>query len=313
MNTERLYRFPARAIGRELPRAWYWQQGKDEKLVVTYPAWDGSALKLSWHVIDLNTLSARKEEIALESTLNIDSLQLTCDVTTDTWLLADLEFGFGNPESRNAATNDYLVLRAIRTDESGQVLTTHWLFDDPANDMAGMGPLLLVESSDATGWLLYVKQEQDDLSVEICRVQITLLSGQMNHSVVDYARAALYCWKRPAWMLLSCGMRSGELLKEKEMDYGRSLQWHFSLMGGKNETSTPWLYHFERSIEATTSDDVRTGLLIVSAAAIAGSERPENGLPTFVVGMIMMNAQHKLDEKYRVMTKTNIIAHGSLK
>jgi len=307
MDTETLYRFPVKVTGRELPRAWYWQRGKDEKFVVAYSAWDGSSLTLIWTVIDLNIISVKKVEIALESALSIESLQLAYHAMTDTWLLADLEFGFGNPESRNTTTNDYLVLRAIRNDESGQVLTSHRLFDDPANDMAVMGPLLTLESSDETSWLIYVKQEQDNLGAEVCRVQITFSSGQVKHSIVDHVRIALYCWRDPAWILLSCGLSSGEFMEDKGIEYRRSLQWRLSLMGKKNETSTPWLHHFERGIAETTDDDLRAGPLVASAAAIEGPTRSESGLSTFVVGTIMMNTRDNPDEKYRITAKTNIL------
>lgn len=315
MNTELLYRLPARAIGRELPHAWYWQHRKDEKLVVTYPAWNGNSCMLIWTVIDLDTLSARKEEITLESTLNIDSLQLTCDATTDIWLLADLEFGFGNPESRNTATNDYRVLRAIRNDESGRVLTSHWLFDDPANAMATIGPLLTLEAEHGLCRMMYLKPEQDYIATTaVALAEISLADGQINHTVLDFAESVLLCKGKDMTLMLSCApeVLTGELLAKMQREYDFSTyEWLYLLSGGRDYTETRWQHYLERGIavdkRAVPVDDLITGPLVVSAAAIAGPERPENRLPIFVVGMIMMNAQHKIDEKYRITAKTNII------
>ena len=316
MNAEIVYHLPGKAPQRKLPRAYYWQRSERDKLIVAYASQNKKDTSitpmLTWATIDLHTNSVQEQEILFisddtQSPIDVETLQLAYDEMENVWLLGILEF-------QSAIAEYHLVLRAIHKDRNRQIEAFHILFDDPANDMAAIGPLLMLETENGLCYMMYLKPEQDYIATTtVALAEIPLAGGQINHTVIDFAESALVCKGKDMILMLSCTpeILTGELLAkmQKEYDYS-TYEWLYLLSGGKEYAEASWLHYLERGIpvdkRAVPVDDLITGQLVLSATAIAGPERPENGLPTFVASMIMMNAQHKPDEKYRITAKTNI-------
>jgi len=315
MKAEIAHRFPTKIPQKKLPHAYYWQ--RSDRLIVAYASQKKKAVDiapmLTWVTIDLHTDSVQEQEIPFIlddalSPIHIKTLQLACGETENVWLLGTLEF--------QAATSRYhLVLRAIHRDRYRQNEAFHILFDDPANDMAAIGPLLTLEAEHGMCRMMYLKPEQDYIATTaVALAEIPLAGGQINYTVLDFAESVLLCKGKDITFMLSCApeVLTGEMLEKMQREYDYSTyEWLYSLSGGGDYTEAArWLHYLERGISvekrAVPVDDLISGSLVVSAAAIAGPKRPENGMPTFVASMIMMNAQQKPDERYRITVKTNI-------
>lgn len=317
MNTEIAYRFPIKAPQRKLPRAYYWQRSERDKLIVAYVSQNKNDTSitpmLTWATIDLHRGSVQEQDIPFisgdtQSLFDIEALQLVYNEMENFWLLGTLEFWV-------TSARYHLVLRAIYRDRNHQNEIFRLLFDDPANEMAAIGPLLTLETEHGICRMMYLKPEEDYIATtEVALVEIPIAGGPINYAVIDFAESALVCRGKDTTFMLSCTpeVLTGEMLEKMQRQYDFSTyEWLYLLSGGRDYTEARWQHYLERGIavdkRATPVDDLITGPMVVSAAAIAGPERPENGLSTFVVGMIMMNTQNNTDEKYRITAKKKIL------
>lgn len=316
MNAEIVHHFPAKVLQRKLPRAYSWQRRGRDRLIVAYASQSkkhvGIESLLTWATIDLHTNSVQEQEIPfisddIPSPIDVETLQLVYNEMENIWIFGTLEF-------QAAAASHHLVLRAFHGDRNHQKEIFHLLFDDPANDMAAIGPLLTLETENGICRMMYLKPEEDYIATTaVVLAEITLAGGEINHTMINFAESALLCKGKVTTFMLSCTpeVLTGEILEKLQRQYDYSTyEWLYLLSGGREYTEASWQHYLGRGIpvdkRAAPADDLITGLLLPSAAAIAGPEQPENGLPTFVVGMIMMNAQQKHEEKYRITAKTNI-------
>lgn len=309
-----LFRFPVKAIKRKLPHAWDWKREQYGELIFVYTTRkkhkSNDALVLIWNAIDLQGIKIHEQDTFLafddssQSSIEIESLQLVYNALAHAWLLGGLEF-------QNATMRFHIVLRIIR--EAEKLLGISQLFDDPANDMAAIGPLLMLETSNDVCRLAYLKPGIDDVSTpEIVSLKLIVTGNQVDRSTVNFAESALICKGKNAGITLLCRSEAGASAKNivKVFDFP-TYEWHFLLTGGADYSDNHWQYDLETGLPVNNRivplDDLFLGPLVVSAAAIEGPKRRDNGLSTFVVGMIMMNTLDNPNEKYRITPKRAIL------
>ena len=189
MDVQVLYRFPITAPKRELPRAWLFQEGSDGILVVAYISnkvqLSPFSCSLSFLLLDLKSKTILKEVTTSYPLTDIEALHLAYDPTTMTWVIADLEF--------QDATGSYHIVVRILHDESGQPVLTDPIFDEPARDMAPIGPILALHASNNSCRLMYRKSDIDCSSTpeKICLERIDIATQQAEQSIEGYAESAL--------------------------------------------------------------------------------------------------------------------------
>ena len=82
----------------------------------------------------------------------------------------------------------------ILHNESGQLVLTDPIFDEPANDMAPIGPILALQASNNSCKLMYRKSDIDRSSTpEICLERIDVATQQAEQSIEECAESALLC------------------------------------------------------------------------------------------------------------------------
>jgi hypothetical protein len=291
MQIELLYPFPEKMIGRNIARAWHWYQEKS-MIALTYVS-DMSEIyplksSLSFLLFDVEArrhLSLTTFSIAR---VNIEALQLTYHVTTQTWIVGSLELQMDS-------SSYHIVIRALRqhTHEPGMSLTT--LFDEPANGEAPIGPILALYTQDNTCIALYRKPAIDfSAETEIRRIQIDLSTGQIASSLKQFADSALVSHHHTASLLLALEPQWSERAQQtggsadswglsltNYDEYFNSEQWYYRPLIQQYAGSCP-LLQAESDFE----------WLGVNATVIAGPPLLSPDQPTIVIGATIMDIFH---------------------
>ncbi len=293
MNVQVLYRFPVSALQRRLPRSWLVQEGSGGLLAVAYvsdrvPTTPFSC-SLSWHLFDMATRSLVKEGRAPHLLTDIDVLHLAYDAPIATWIVGSLEF-------RDDTSSFHAVVRLLREDENGQAVLSAPIFDDPANEMAPIGPIYALQASGKRCTLLYSKPDLDCVSTpEICLGQIDLTTGHVEHSIKDGADSALTCHQEDSALLLSLVPRMEEAAQEGQAGFtGVTHYWGFSVTGYSRDFHTEnWYHDLDLHLPAGRSPVLQGNSdfewLGINAAAIPGPFLTETGQQTYIVGITMMD------------------------
>jgi len=293
MTVQVLYRFPVSALQRELPCSWLLQEGNGGLLAV---ACCGNLVStapftgtLSWYLLDIATRSLVKEARAPHLLTDIDALHLAHDAPTATWVVGSLEF-------LDDTFSSHALVRLIREDENGQAMLSAPLFDDPANDMAPIGPIFALQASGKRCTLLYSKPDIDCVSTPaICLGQIDLTTGHVEQSIIAYADSALACYQEDSALLLLLVPRVGNASQEGQAVFtGVTHYWGFSVAGYSRDFHIEnWYHDLDLRLPAGQSPVLQGNSdfewLGINAAAIPGPFLAEKGQETFVVGITMMD------------------------
>jgi hypothetical protein len=292
MNVQMLYRFPVTAEKGKLPHAWFLLE-KSNRLAVVYVSdkvrTDPCSCSLSFLLLDPHTGSVLKEVTVHYPLTDIEALHLAYDVATAVWVISFLEY-------HQMTRSFHLVVRLVREDEYGKLVLSEPIFDDQANDMAGIGPLYVLQADHSRARLLYQKADIDYSSTpEIRLQQLDLTTLQAELSIEYCAESVLICQQEDVTLLLALIPQSDEVLRENEKVFTTERDsWSFSISAySKGLDTIHWVQNLALSLPVGKRHVLVHGSdlewLGVNACMIAGPQLPQTGESTFVIGITMMD------------------------
>jgi hypothetical protein len=273
MNSRALYQLPCTTPGKEMARAWQWQQATEGILALVYVSdiakWYPTSTTLTLLLLDVNTGNLLQSASWTFPLVEIEVLRLISDPLTATWVIGSLEWG-----------SDGLYQIAVRAVTPDLLITS--LFDDRENDMTPLGPLYTMYAREKKCVVMYRKPAPYFHDVSNLYVRsIDLETKEEEHILVDDADSAMVWTDERTALLLALNPRTVGIWGFQLSRYDAAFHtkdWQQELYPRLTETITPVLQG-ENDFE----------WLGVNAAISPGPLPDERGEPTWVVGATLMD------------------------